>query len=164
MRHITEISSKVEPVTFVEDELELSFRYWYGEHYGRFYAELRDNRRILGMRCEKCGSVLLPPRPYCGFCHAPLRTWVELSDKGAVDTFSIVHTPNAKELIETPYACAMIKLDGCDVPLYHLLGEVEFKDILTGMRVTAVWEEVRKGALRDIRYFRPSEQRSIRSD
>ncbi|MBN2168414.1 MAG: Zn-ribbon domain-containing OB-fold protein [Actinobacteria bacterium] len=158
MRHITKISNKVEPVAFVEDELVLCFRHWYGEHYGRFYTELRDNKKILGMHCKKCGSVLLPPRPYCGFCHAPLEIWVELPDKGVVDTFSIVHTPLTSELIKTPFACAMIKLDGCDVPLYHLLGEVEFKDIRAGMEVVAVWEEHRKGTLRDIKYFRPLKQ------
>ena len=59
------------PVTEVEGELDLSFQFSYGEHYERFYREMRDNKRIMGVKCSRCGSVLLPPRPYCGFCFEP---------------------------------------------------------------------------------------------
>lgn len=155
MGYITEISKKVEPVSFIEDNLVLCFKHQYGEHYRKFYAELRDNRKIFGMRCNKCSSVLLPPRPYCGFCHAPLKQWVELSDRGIVDTYSSVHKAFLNQIAELPRLYAMVKLDGCDVPIFHLLGETEYENAEIGMRVAAVWEESRKGTLRDIRYFKP---------
>lgn len=144
-----------EPVTAVQGELDLKFRHSYGIHYDRFYREMRDNMRIMGVKCPKCGAVLLPPRPYCGFCFSPVEEWVELSDEGYVMTFTVVHLPFIGQPTEPPYAYAFIMLDGADVQLPHILGEVDNDDIEVGMRVRAVWNEDRKGTLHDIRYFRP---------
>jgi uncharacterized OB-fold protein len=56
----------------------------------------------------------------------------------------------------------LVKLDGADSALMHLLGEVDLEDveeatkrIQVGMRLEAVWREERVGGIQDIRYFRP---------
>ena len=61
-----------------------------------------------------------------------------------------------------PYCQLLVKLDGADPALMHLLGEVELEDveeatrrIQVGMRLEAVWREERVGGIQDIRYFRP---------
>lgn len=144
-----------EPVKVVQGRLDLTFRHAYGEHYDRFYREMRDNGRIVGTRCSKCREVVLPPRPYCGFCFAPTTEWVELSDEGSLLTYTVVHLPFLGQPTEPPYAYAFIMLDGAGVQFPHILGEVEFEDIRVGMRVKAVWSEERKGTLHDIKYFRP---------
>lgn len=144
-----------EPVTEVAGELDLAFEYSYGEHYDRFYREMRDNKRIMATRCTHCGGVLLPPRPYCGACYAPTDEWVELSDEGTLMTYTGVHLPFVGQPTDPPYVYAFIMLDGADVQFPHLLGEVEPEDIRVGMRVKAVWSEERKGTLHDIKYFRP---------
>jgi uncharacterized OB-fold protein len=143
------------PVTEVEGELNLSFRYAYGEHYERFFREMRDNRRIMGVKCSRCGSVLLPPRPYCGFCYEPADQWVELPDEGTLTTYTVVSVPYKGQPAEPPYMYAFIMLDGADTQFTHLLGEVDPADVEVGMRVKAVWAEDRKGTLHDIEYFRP---------
>lgn len=142
-------------VTEVDGELRLSYRYSYGEHYERFYREMRDNRRIMGIRCSRCGAVLLPPRPYCGFCFEPAEEWVEVSDEGTLVTYTVAYPPSAGQPAEPPRTYAFIMLDGADVQFPHLLGEVSAGDIEVGMRVKAVWAEDRKGTLHDIEYFRP---------
>ena len=144
------------PVEAVAGELDLEFRYAYGEHYDRFFREMRDNRRIMGVRCPNCRKVLLPPRPYCGLCYEPVTEWVPLADEGYVMTYTVVYLPFLGQPTEPPYAYAFIMLDGADVQLPHILGEVDFDDIEVGMRVKAVWSEDRKGTLHDIRYFRPA--------
>ncbi len=116
---------------------------------------MRDNKRIMGVRCLKCGAVLLPPRPYCGACFSPVTEWVELADEGEVMTFTVVHLPFPGQPTEPPYAYAFIMLDGADVQFPHILGEIDFDDIEVGTRVKAVWSEDRKGTLHDIEYFRP---------
>jgi hypothetical protein len=143
------------PVTEAHGELDLSFKYSCGEYYDRFYREMRDNKRITGVKCSKCGAVLLPPRPYCGFCFAPVDTWVELSDEGSLVTFTEIHMPFVGQPTEPPYIYAFIMLDGADVHIPHLLGEVALEDVRAGMRVKAVWAKDRKGTLHDIEYFRP---------
>jgi len=144
------------PVREVEGSLDLRFRHSYGEHYDRFYREMRDNRRIMTVKCSRCGAVLLPPRPYCGFCFSEADEWVELPDEGTLLTYTIVHLPFKGQPTEPPYAYAFIMLNGADVQFPHMLGEVEFDDIEVGMRLKAVWSEDRKGTLHDIRYFRPA--------
>jgi uncharacterized OB-fold protein len=143
------------PVTRVPGGLNLVFHYAYGEQYRRFILNMRDNKKIMGVRCSRCRAVLLPPRPYCGFCFEPADQWVELPDVGTVVTYTVVHQPSTG-MAEQPAAIyAFIRLDGADVHLPHLLGEVEPDDLQVGMRVGAVWAEDREGALLDIKYFRP---------
>lgn len=144
-----------EQVEVVKGELDLAFRYSYGEHYDRFYREMRDNKRIMGVRCSQCGGVLLPPRPYCGFCFSPAEEWVEVADEGYLLTYTVVHLPFLGQPTEPPYAYAFVMLDGADVQFPHILGEVDFDGIDVGMRLKAVWSEDRKGTLHDIEYFRP---------
>ncbi len=143
------------PVDEVDGELRISYRQSYGEHYRRFYREMCDNKRIMGVKCSKCGAVLLPPRPYCGFCYEPADQWVELADEGTLKTFTTVYEPRDGEPAAQPYIYAFIMLDGAGVHLPHLLGEVDPEDVEVGMRVKAVWAEDRKGTLHDIKYFRP---------
>lgn len=144
-----------EPVRTIEGMLDLQFKHACGEHYDRFFREMRDNQRIMGIRCDGCRAVLLPPRPYCGYCFSPATEWVELADEGSLLTYTVVHLPFLGQPTEPPYAYAFVMLDGADVQLPHILGEVDFADIKVGMRVKAVWNEDRKGTLHDIKYFRP---------
>ena len=58
---------------------------------------------------------------------------------------------------EPPYALGIVKLDGASTGLMHLLGEVEMDSIRVGMRVKAVFRDVREGNYLDIRYFKPLE-------
>jgi len=142
-------------VKSVTGTLDVKYRFSYGDQYDRFFREMRDNKRIMGIACPKCGAVLLPPRPYCGFCYTPVDEWVELSDEGALLTYTVVHLPFIGQPTEPPYIYAFIMLDGADVQFPHILGEIEAADVRTGMRVKAVWAEERKGTLHDIKYFRP---------
>lgn len=143
------------PVTEFEGELDIFYRYSYGEQYGRFYREMRDNKRIMGVKCSRCGAVLLPPRPYCGFCFEPADQWVEVSDEGTVKTFTVVYMPFPGQPTAPPYIYAFIMLDRADVQLPYLLSEVDAEDVEVGMRVKALWAEDRKGTLHDIKYFYP---------
>jgi uncharacterized OB-fold protein len=136
-------------------ELDLSYRYSYGEYYDRFYREMRDNGRVMGVRCSRCSAVLLPPRPYCGFCFEPAEEWVQVSDEGTVVTYTVVHQTAPGQPVEPPYTYALIMLDGADTHFPHLLDEVPAGAMEVGMRVKAVWVRDRNGTLHDIEYFRP---------
>ncbi len=111
--------------------------------------------RIMGVACSRCGAVLLPPRPYCGFCFEPAEEWVQVSDEGTVVTYTDVHQAVGGQPAEPPYTCALIVLDGADVQVPHLVDELPPGGAQVGMRVKAVWAEDRKGTLHDIKYFRP---------
>ncbi len=72
--------------------------------------------------------------------------------------FCIVNVPFAGQAVQIPYVSASVLLDGADIPLFHLIQEIDAKDARIGMRVKAVWVEPdeMKPDLRSIKYFAPT--------
>ena len=140
---------------FYEGRIKVPYSWQAGETASYFLSQLRDEGKIWGKRCPKCNKVLVPPRKSCPFCVVHTDTWVEVSDEGVVETFTIVRRETIIQPQEAPFAYAMIRLDGADTGLVHMLGEVDPADISEGMRVKAVFSEDRKGSPLDIAYFKP---------
>ena len=133
----------------------LPYSWQAGETASYYFTQLRDEQKIVGKKCPKCKKVLTPPRKVCPYCTVQTGEWVELSGEGTVDTFTIVHRATNIHPMKTPFAYAIIKLDGADTGFLHMLGEVDVKKIKEGMRVKAVFAEKRVGLPTDIAYFKP---------
>lgn len=129
-----------------------------GPEGSRFLAEIRDNKRFLGIRCPKCGKVYAPPRKVCGPCFSPMDEWVELGDKGTLVAFSVVNfyfiDPNTGEPRPVPYTYGYIRLEGSDTVLSHILEETDASKLKPGMKLQAVFNENRTGSLTDIKHFK----------
>ena len=99
---------------------ELGFTYTRstGPVVGRFLTGLR-NRRILGNRSSD-GRVIVPPMEYDPDTAEPLTEFVEVSEEGELVSWCWVKAPRASHPMATPFAWAMIKLDGADIPMVHL--------------------------------------------
>ena len=67
---------------------------------------------------------------------------------------------------DPPYAAVAILLDGADIPIFHLVREIETKDVRMGMRVKAVWVENADLAptLESIRWFAPTGEADVAFD
>ncbi|TAK29602.1 MAG: Zn-ribbon domain-containing OB-fold protein [Chloroflexota bacterium] len=148
--------SKTRLIT-VKADAELQYNWAVGRYGSRFFAALRDEKKILGIRCPKCGRVYCPPRQVCGPCFTKMDEWVELSDEGTLDAFSIVNygfiDPNTGEPRPVPYTYAYVKLDGADVTLTHIVDEQDPARLQLGVRVKAVFREDRTGTIQDIDHF-----------
>jgi uncharacterized OB-fold protein len=144
----------------VNQSLVINYRYFAGKVGSRFFAQLRDKKKILGIRCQKCNRVYLPPRSTCGRCFSQLRKWVPLSGQGTLETYTVIYRPQPTYPVEVPFAYGVIRLDGADTGIGHLLGEVDFSRLHIGMRVQAVFKEQRQGNMLDIKYFKPLDSRS----
>jgi uncharacterized protein len=69
--------------------------------------------RLLGYRCQRCGTFVMPPAPRCFECQHDGFEWVELPGTGVVYSFTVVRHPLAGYLEEVvPYVSAVIELDG----------------------------------------------------
>ena len=55
--------------------------------------------------------------------------------------------------MDRPFAWALIKLDGADVPMVHCVAAGAESELATGARVRAVWADEPKGFITDIRCF-----------
>lgn len=139
----------------VSGKLEIPYRYFAGEFLSRFFVELRDHKKILGVRCPTCAVVFFPPRSICGRCLSPLGEWVELGDTGTLQSFTVVRYSEPTHPLQAPFVLGLIKLDGADTGMLHLIGEAELSALRAGLRLRAVFKEKREGEILDILYFRP---------
>jgi uncharacterized OB-fold protein len=142
-------------------ETELKYSWSSGKAISRFLGGLRDGQ-LWGRKCSRCERTLIPPRMYCELCFRPTDEWVRLRDTGRVATYSVsyVNADASRRDPGVPILVAVIEIDGGSsmMGVLHLLGEVSSSELAVGMKVEAVWkaEGERRGAITDIRYFRPS--------
>nr|MDO8082259.1 Zn-ribbon domain-containing OB-fold protein [Candidatus Freyarchaeota archaeon] len=146
---------KEEEAVTLSTRILLPFSYSVGLTASRFFIELRDNKRIMGTKCPKCVRVLVPPRRYCGECLAEVDEWVDVGDKGTLVAYTIMHKASPNLPKKPPFAYGVIKLDGADTNIVHILGEVDLNKINPGMRVQAVFKDKREGSILDIDHFKP---------
>ncbi len=132
---------------------ELGFTYTRstGPVVGRFLTELR-NRNIVGIRATD-GRVIVPPMEYDPDTAEELSEFVDVGQEGEVVSFAWVKEPREAHPMDKPFAWAMIKLDGADIPMIHCVAADAESDVSTGARVKAVWADETKGFITDIRCF-----------
>ncbi len=137
--------------------METDYIYTLGIAGEKFFIEIKDNERILGAKCKRCGDIYVPPRLYCEKCFAKLAEWVELGTKGVVHTFTVAYVDVNGAKLKHPITYALIKFHGAKGGLVHRLGEVEPHEVQMGMRVEAVFkpQSERTANINDIKYFKP---------
>jgi uncharacterized OB-fold protein len=139
-----------------EGRLAMPYRYFPGPIATRFFLEMRDHRKMVGIRCPDCNVVYVPAASTCGRCFRQLEEWVEVGTEGVLESFTVTHYALPVHPVPSPVMYGIVKLDGADTGLVHLLNEVAPGGLRMGMRVEAVFREKRVGNILDIRYFRPS--------
>jgi uncharacterized OB-fold protein len=98
--------------------------------------------RLVVQRCSSCQHTRHPPAPVCPECRSPDSDWKELSGRGEVYTYTLVHRPIAAGQ-ELPYVIAVISLeDAGGVRIISNLVGVEPEQVEIGMPVEVVWEDM----------------------
>ena len=142
-----------------QSRIRLKYNWWLGKVGSRFYKELRDRCKIWGIKCPRCQVVYVPPKENCPKCFHQMNNWVELGNAGTLITYTVVRYPEPSiQPQKPPFALGIIRLDGAHTGFPHLLGEIDLEKIRIGMRVQAVFQDVRKGNLLDIKYFKPQKE------
>jgi len=140
----------------VEGKMALPYQYFAGTVGSTFLVALRDEQKILGIRCDTCNKVFIPPRATCERCFSNLTDkWVELPGTGTVTGFTVIRYEEPYQPHKPPYVLALIKLDGADTPLVHVLECGDQAEAQIGMKVKAVFAEKRTGSILDISHFEP---------
>lgn len=136
----------------LKGQIRVPYTWWVGEVGSRFLMALRDECKILGNRCKVCNTVYVPPRKNCGRCFVNIDAWVELGREGVVTAHTIVRFEYPLQPVKPPFAYAVIKLDGADVGLVHIVKK-DLERLRNGVRVRAVFKEQRTGHILDIDSF-----------
>jgi uncharacterized OB-fold protein len=139
----------------VDQHLTAHGRYYAGKMGSRFYISLRDKGKILGSPCPHCNKTFWPPRSICTFCYSELGKTVEIGPLGTLETYTVVTYDEPIHPRKAPFIYGIVKLDGADTGMAHLIAEVDFEEVHIGMRVKPVFNKERKGNILDIHYFKP---------
>jgi uncharacterized OB-fold protein len=138
--------------------MKMEYEYALGAHAKRFFQELKDSGRFMGVRCPACKRVYIPPRPVCGICFEATTDWVPLSDEGVLVGATVVRLPFVDPMTgkkrPVPYGMGIIRLDGAATGIFHFVDEVDESKLRVGRRVKANIRAERQGNLQDIVNFR----------
>ncbi|MEA3221818.1 MAG: Zn-ribbon domain-containing OB-fold protein [Thermodesulfobacteriota bacterium] len=136
----------------LKGQIKVPYTWSVGEVGSRFLVALRDEKKIIGNRCNSCNTVYVPPRKNCGKCFKDIDEWAELGSEGIVTAYTIVRYEYPLQPAKAPFAYAIIKLDGADVGFVHIIKE-DMDKLKIGVRVRARFKEDRKGNILDIDSF-----------
>lgn len=145
--------------TFFNTKTPLDFTYNY--RIGTYLQRYLDNlgkKKIVGARCPECGTVVVPPRKYCGSCNKIREEFVELAQEGTLENYTIGHVTIDKGQLnkaDSPYVVGMIKLDGAGNALLAKVEGISPGEVKNGMRVRAVWKDELEGDYSDLDHFEP---------
>lgn len=139
----------------LSQEFELGYSYTRstGPVVGRFLTGLRD-RKIFGSIGDD-GTVYVPPMEYDPKTASELGEFVEVASSGEVTSWCWVKEPRDSHPFDRPFAWALIKLDGADVPMVQAVDVATEDAMCTGMRVKVRWAEETRGHISDIACFEP---------
>ena len=120
-----------------------------------FYEHARAHKLVL-RKCKACGLMRYPPTHACPWCMELGWTWQEVSGKGTIYSYEVVHhaiQPGFRDA--TPYATILVELDeqrGTPTPdeglrmIANLVkADLGFEDVTKaaiGKRVRVVFQDV----------------------
>ena len=143
----------------ITSSIAMPYEWSVGKYGSRFFHEIREHKRFIGIRCPGCKKVYVPPRMLCGICFKEMDELIELSNTGTLMTFTVVNypfvDPATGEQRPIPYTFGCINIDGSSSVLSHIINETDESKIKVGMKVKAVFKEKdeMEGSIQDIKYF-----------
>ena len=100
----------------------------------QFYKFLNQQKLMAG-KCLKCGKIHLPPRPLCDNCYSTEFQWVEISGKGKLLTYSVIHMAPPQFQSLTPYTVGIIELEG-GLKISGMIQNLKQEQLKIGMPLT----------------------------
>ena len=110
--------------------------------FSKPFWEATKRHQLVLQKCDDCGTFRYYPRPRCPECLSGNATWTEVSGRGAVYSFTIVHRPLARWFQDkVPLVCAVIELDE-GVRMVSNVDNIDPKDVKIGLRVRVIFDDV----------------------
>jgi len=153
----TEKILDIRKMTHWPGHMETDYIYTLGITGEKFFTEIKENGKILGVKCKRCEKVYVPPRMYCEDCYSeiPLDEWIEVPASGIVKLQTVVTIDSYGKKLVKPRIIGMIKIDNTDGLLLGVIKTENIEEDLRGKQVKAVFQtqSKREGTLKDILYF-----------
>ena len=97
------------------------------------FWDAADEGRLVAQRCVACGRVRHPPRPMCPECNSLDVELVELSGRGVVYSYALLHHPQ-HPAFEYPVLAVLVDLEEGVRIVSNLVG-IEPDDVSIGIPV-----------------------------
>lgn len=159
-RYIPEKDSHVESIDgkdylIANDAMHTFYQRTKGE-FSPFFLALRDEKKLLGCKCSKCGLVRVPPfLTHCPDCNFAPTDLVEVEQVGVMNSTPPI-TYFATSLFQdmAPYGRGRVVFGGADtamsVNLYTTTGILTPGIIVKGTEVKLVFRDNRIGEMKDV--------------
>ena len=144
--------SDVKPLS-AQHVLEFSYTRSLGPTLAAFFEGLAQ-KKIVGAKTAS-GRVLVPPSPHDPDTGEDIAGLVDLPDTGVVTTWAWVHKPRPHHPLQTPFAWALVQIDGADTAMLHAVDAGAESKMSTGMKVKARWASEATGSILDLACFEP---------
>jgi uncharacterized protein len=108
--------------------------------------------RLVAQRCAGCGVLRHPPRPMCPHCQSLDFGVVELSGRGTLYSYAVLHHPQ-HPAFDYPVLAALVDLDE-GIRLVSNLADIDAADIEIGMRLEVAFVPTAED--RAVPVFRPA--------
>jgi len=96
---------------------------------------------LQGEVCEKCGSLIFPPRDVCPECEAPAKTPYTFSGRGEVYSYTTIYHPPAGFEEDAPYTVTLVRLEEGPMVTAQLT-DVDADQVEIGMPVEMVTRRI----------------------
>jgi uncharacterized OB-fold protein len=98
-------------------------------------------------RCVDCGMIIAPPSGSCYGCGSSNMEWAEVSGKGKLVSFTVIHIAPDEFAEEAPYIIAIVELEEGTRVSSRLLGFDPLKpeEIALGIPLILDYEKGRSG-------------------
>ena len=73
-----------------------------------FYMFVNE-KRLMAAKCDKCGNVILPPKPMCTKCLSTNLKWIELEGTGKLLSYTIIHVAPEQFQSMAPYIVGIVE-------------------------------------------------------
>lgn len=97
--------------------------------------------------CADCGTIIAPPSGSCYGCGSSIMNWAEVSGKGKLVSFTVIHIAPDAFAEEAPYIIAIVELEEGTRVSARLLGFDPLKpeEIVLGIPVILDYEKGKSG-------------------
>jgi uncharacterized OB-fold protein len=147
-------TSTVSEARASESTLEFPYLRTTGPVIGPFLRALSDGR-ILAVR-DRQGRLVVPPVEYDPVTAEALTDpLVDVGTDGTVEAWTWVEEPLPRHPLGHPFAFALVRPDGADTAMVHVVDAGRPEAMSTGMRVRARFAETSSGRITDLAAWEP---------
>ncbi|WP_331510725.1 Zn-ribbon domain-containing OB-fold protein [Mycobacterium sp.] len=99
-----------------------------------------SQRRFVAQRCNGCSQLHHPPRPMCPHCRSLDHEWVELSGRGTLYSYALLHYPQ-HPAFTYPLAAAVVELEE-GLRFVTNVVNIDPNDLAIGMALAVTFVEI----------------------